>query len=225
MSIPPPLTASVEPQAMDPSSEGLSQPDTTRAAEIRDGDVRRTSSPTDEDLCAEAELVQRAVAGDRVAFRTIYEQNVRTVYVFVTNRVGPSLADDLVAETFAKAFERIDRFEWRGVPIRAWLLRIAYHQVIARSRRRSSSEILTDEPVPAGVGSHEDRLVDHLTDHAEVRRAMATLSDAQRTVVELRYFRELSVPETALVLELTEEAVRALTYRSLRSLRAALTNR
>jgi len=213
---------------MNSSSEGPSQPEGTRPSASRDGDVGRTSRDpqgrllSDDELASEAELVTRAAAGDRAAFRTIYEQNVQVVYRFVSSRVATSLVDDLVAETFARAFERIDGFEWRGVPIRAWLLRIAYHQVVGRSRRRSSSEVLTDEPEPPGVSSHEDRLVDRLTDHEQVLVAMASLSPPQRAVIELRYFRELSVPETALVLELSEEAVRALTYRSLRSLRAAL---
>jgi RNA polymerase sigma factor (sigma-70 family) len=225
---------------MEPSSEGLSQPEGTREHEARDGDPAdsrrdvgrteggqpaadaRSERHQEEDLEAEAELVRRASAGDRAAFRLLYEQNVKVVYRFVAARVAPSQVDDLTAETFARAFERIDGFEWRGVPIRAWFLRIAYHQVIGQSRRRSSSEVLTDDPTPPEVLSHEDGLVDRLTDHQEVLDAMATLSSAQRTVVELRYFRELSVPETAVVLELSEEAVRALTYRSLRSLRAAL---
>lgn len=222
---------------MNSSSDGVSQPEPTRPAGGRDGDLRRTPpgapapvgpgdpqgrSISEAELAAEAELVARATAGDRTAFRGIYEQNIQIVYRFVSARVAPSLVDDLVAETFARAFERIDGFEWRGVPIRAWLLRIAYHQVVGRSRRRSSSEVLTDEPEPPGVGSHEDGLVDRLTDHQDVLTAMASLSPPQRAVIELRYFRELSVPETAVVLELSEEAVRALTYRSLRSLRASL---
>ena len=218
---------------MNSSSGGPSQPEGTRRPASRDGDVGRiprvSQDPrgrviSDEELAAEADLVARAAAGDRAAFRTIYEQNVQVVYRFVSSRVAMSLVDDLVAETFARAFERIEGFEWRGVPIRAWLLRIAYHQVVGRSRRRSSSEVLTDEPEPPGVGSHEDGLVDRLTDHQQVLAAMASLSPPQRAVIELRYFRELSVPETAVVLELSEEAVRALTYRSLRSLRAALPN-
>jgi RNA polymerase sigma-70 factor (ECF subfamily) len=226
---------------MNPSSEGQSQPEGTRETGARDGvpadsgrDVgRRTAAVpeardpkgtplTEAELAAEAALVARASAGDRGAFRTLYEQNVTVVYRFIAARVAPSLVDDLTAETFAKAFERIDTFEWRGVPIRAWLLRIAYHQVIGRARRRSSSEVLTDDPTPDHVVSHEDGLVDRLTDHHDVVTALAALPDSQRAVIELRYFRELSVPETALVLELTDEAVRALTYRSLRSLRAAL---
>jgi RNA polymerase sigma-70 factor (ECF subfamily) len=236
---------------MNSSSEGLSQPEGTRGAPARDdepadsgGDVGRTGARpgtppaarpdpaeardpkgrqmSDAELAAEADLVQRATRGDRAAFRALYEQNVKIVYSFIAARVAPSQVEDLTAETFARAFERIESFEWRGVPIRAWLLRIAFHQVVGRSRRRSSSEVLTDDPTPPGIGSHEEALVDRLTDHQDVAAAMASLSPSQRAVVELRYFRELSVPETALVLELSEEAVRALTYRSLRSLRAAL---
>jgi len=175
-----------------------------------------------EALEAERQLVGRAQAGDRDAFRELYQQNVRLVVAFLANRVGSAAAEDLTAETFARAFERIDSFEWRGVPIRAWLLRIAYHQLVGQTRRRSSSEIVTDEVTVADQHSHEDSVVDQLTVHRSLLDAVASLPPQQRLAVELRYLRELTVSETAVVLELSEEAVRAVTYRSLRSLRAAL---
>jgi RNA polymerase sigma-70 factor (ECF subfamily) len=218
-------------------------PEPRRSEDPRDGDVGRTRSDPDrgaglaglaataEDrehevdakaLEAERVLIARAQDGDRHAFHQLYEQNVRLVVSFLANRVGAAAAEDLTAETFARAFERIGSFEWRGVPIRAWLLRIAYHQLVAQTRKRSSSEIVSDEVAVEDQRSHEDSVVDHLTTHRALLDAVASLPPAQRTAVELRYLRELSVPETAVVLELSEEAVRALTYRSLRSLRAAL---
>ncbi len=186
------------------------------SAEDREPDVDADA------LEAERVLIAQAQDGDRHAFHQLYERNVRLVVSFLANRVGAAAAEDLTAETFARAFERIGTFEWRGVPFRAWLLRIAYHQLVAQTRKRSSSEIVSDEVAVEDQRSHEDAVVDQLTTHQALLAAVASLPPAQRMAVELRYLRELSVSETAVVLELSEEAVRALTYRSLRSLRAAL---
>jgi RNA polymerase sigma-70 factor (ECF subfamily) len=187
---------------------------------------RSAAAGSDEaDLELERVLVERARAGDREAFRALYERNVRVVHGFLANRVGPDEAEDLAAETFARAYERLDRFEWRGIPLRAWLLRIAYHEIVSRSRRRGPAEVLTDEPDPGAGTGHatapgpEDLVVDHHTRQGDVLDALAGLPAAQRAVVELRYLRDLSVAETAEVLELSTEAVRSLTYRSLRNLR------
>ena len=178
--------------------------------------------PADPALAAEAATIERAQAGDRAAMRQLYDDNVRMVFAFVVRRVGPGVADDLTAEVFTKAFERLDRFEWRGIPIRSWLLRIAYNEIVGRARRRSSTEVVTDEPEAGSVAGPEDAVVEALSADGDVLEALAALSPPQRAAVELRYLRGLSVSETAVVLDLQEEAVRALTYRALKALRAAL---
>lgn len=187
-----------------------------------DGPSRPEVDRPDCGLDEERSVVERAQAGDREAFRQLYEANVATVVSFLARRVGPQVAEDLAAETFAKAFERLDRFEWRGVPIRAWLLRIAYHEVVARSRRRATGELMTDDPRPPPSDGHEDAVVDHLVLSSTLAAALSSLGAQQRLAVELRYLRGLSVAETSEVLGIGTDAVRALTYRSLTSLRAAL---
>ena len=122
---------------------------------------------------------------------------------------------------FARAWQHLPRYEWRGVPFRAWLLRIAYTQVLGRARRRSSHElVLVELPAASSEGADAQALRD--LDAGELLAALARLGDAHQAVLELRFLRECSVAETAGALELTEEAVRSLTYRALRALRAAM---
>lgn len=167
----------------------------------------------------EQAIVEQAVAGDRDAFRRLYEQNASTVFAFIRNRVGAQPAEDLTAETFCRAYEHLPRYEWRGVPFRAWLLRIAYHLVVARSRSRTDSELPVADPLPVEVPSHEDGVVGS-SESESLRISLATLSLAHQTVLDLRFLREFSVAETAAALDASEEAVRALTYRALKALRA-----
>jgi RNA polymerase sigma factor (sigma-70 family) len=166
----------------------------------------------------EEHLVRRASAGDLDAFHLLYERNVDTVFGFLRNRVGPQRAEDLTADTFVKAFERIGGFEWRGIPIRAWLLRIAYNLIVAASRR-PGDEVATEVEGAMPVTTGPEELVVDRTASSPALLALAQLPEAQQLVVQLRFLQELSVAETAAVIGSTDEAVRAQTYRALRNLR------
>ena len=166
----------------------------------------------------EAELIALAKAGDQAAFETIYRQNVAQVHGFLRVRVGQTLADDLAAETFVAAWRGLGGYEDRGTPIRAWLMRIAYRQILAHARRRSSSEVVSSELDVGSVAPVEDEALGSVQ-AAELRTLLRHLPPAQSSALNLRYLRDFSVAETAAVLDTTEEAVRALTYRALATLR------
>lgn len=177
--------------------------------------VRATDdAPADE----ERELVERAIAGDRDAFQRLYELHVEAVFAFLRARAPRELAEDLAAETFCRAYQHIGRYEWRGSPYRAWLLRIARNLLIAHWRSKSSGvNLLADlEPV---ADAHVDADPTERMAAAEVVARLAELPDRHREVIELRFLEERSVAETAVLLEISEEAVRALTMRAMRTLR------
>jgi RNA polymerase sigma-70 factor (ECF subfamily) len=61
----------------------------------------------------------------------VYEKYFSRVYRYIALRVGDKTeAEDLTEQVFLKAFESISSFKWRGVPVSAWLFRIAHNQVI-----------------------------------------------------------------------------------------------
>jgi RNA polymerase sigma-70 factor (ECF subfamily) len=156
---------------------------------------------------------------DRSLFRQVYEKNVSTVFAFLRARVGHDAAEDLTAETFCRAYQHYEAWEDRGLPIRAWLLRIARNLVIAESRKGKA------ELVPIADHHAVDRApgtagVDDSMEGAAALAALASLPENHRTVLQLRYLQELSVGETAAVMSLSEEGVRALAYRALKGLRA-----
>jgi RNA polymerase sigma-70 factor, ECF subfamily len=139
-------------------------------------------------------------------------------------RVGQSDAEDLTAETFTRAFKGIRRFEPRGVPFRAWLFRIANNLIIGQARRArdvAPLDLVGPGQLPTSRLDPADAAVRSVEDTG-LAAALARLPASHATVLDLRYLRELSVAETAQAMEITPEAVRALTYRALRSLRSEL---
>lgn len=167
----------------------------------------------------EVELVDAARGGDRGAFHVLYERNADTVYRYAAARVGPHEAEDVTAEVFCRAWTVLPRYEQRGRPFAAWLVRIARNLLISRARR--TWPVLYDDTVRAtsGDGSFEEHLVTTLMGEA-LREALEHLDDRHREVLRLRYLDGLSAVEAGQRLGLGDEAVRALTYRALRSLRA-----
>jgi RNA polymerase sigma-70 factor (ECF subfamily) len=168
-------------------------------------------------------LVERARAGDREAFGALYDRYADDVFRFVYHRTGHrQLAEDITADTWLRALRSIGRFEWQGRDFSAWLVTIARnlaadHFKSHRYRRASpydlaELELVDDDHDPAELAAQ-------LAAGVQLRRAVDRLSTAdQQQVIELRFFRGLSVAETAAVMGRRENAVKALQYRATQAL-------
>lgn len=85
---------------------------------------------------ADERLLIEAAQQDPSRFAELYEQNFHRVYAFIARRVHDRAeAEDVTAEVFHQALSNIGRFEWRGIPFAAWLLRIAANTLADRWQR------------------------------------------------------------------------------------------
>ncbi len=133
----------------------------------------------------------------------------------------PVVAEDVVAETFERALQYLARYEWRGLPFRAWLYRIASSAIANRTRRRTTVGIAAAvEPVDQALGP-EDMLL-RGERHEDLMAAVAALPLLQRQVVLLRYGEELSLKDIGMALARSEGAARALLFRAQRALQRQL---
>lgn len=168
---------------------------------------------------SEHELIDQARSGDSAAFRALYDAHVDRIFRFAAVRIGRQEAEDITAETFCRAWSALGRYEHRGAPFAAWLFRIERNLIASRGRRHTADH-LDDTGVPAvAQPSFEDGLVARL-EAADLAGPLRALPERHREVLELRFVEDLPVPEVATILDLTEEATRALTYRALKALRA-----
>src|SRR2546425_11764674 len=84
---------------------------------------------------AERLLIEGAQRDPR-RFAELYEDNFEQVYAFIARRVRDrDEAEDLTSEVFHQALANLARFEWRGVPLPAWLFPVAAHPVLHPAER------------------------------------------------------------------------------------------
>ncbi|MGC8951768.1 RNA polymerase sigma factor [Chloroflexus sp.] len=141
---------------------------------------------------------------------------------YFTRRLrDPDLARDLHHDLFLRLLERAPAFVDRGVPIDAWLFRLAHDLVVDTHRRAGRTVPLTDA---AHFAADDDVAITclHAADHAALNQAIATLPLAYRRVLTLRFRDTCSLADTARQLGLSLSATKALQRRAIARLQAIL---
>jgi RNA polymerase sigma-70 factor, ECF subfamily len=165
------------------------------------------------------ELVKRAQDGDTEAFGKIYDAFLTPIYRYVVFRFPEDLAEDLVADVFVKAWEKLHTYRvMAGVPFSAWLFRIARHAVIDAYRSERGFEELNDEMVDEKSENDPKLQTERSLSVGIVRRAMQKLPKDYRDVLLLHYVAGLGHSEVADALRMTEGYVRIIKFRALKKL-------
>ena len=168
---------------------------------------------------ADERLLVEAAQRDPSRFADLYDRHFDRVWAYVAHRVRDrDAAEDVTSEVFHKALAGLPRFEWRGAPFGAWLLRIAANAIVDRAKR-SAREVVDSDRVPEGSSEPDMAVVD---EWARIFRLVEELPADQRTVIVARYMEEQSVREVAARLNRSEGAVKQLQLRALQTLRARL---
>jgi RNA polymerase sigma-70 factor (ECF subfamily) len=147
-------------------------------------------------------------------FEALFRQNADAVLAYATRRSDPDTAQEVVAETFAVAWRRLDVVP---DPAIAWLLGVA-RKVLANERRsRSRSESLTLRIVNGPVSSPDDpaEVVDA---RLSVQAAIDRLLPAEREVLELLAWEGLSPAQAAEALGCSRAAIAVRLHRARRRL-------
>jgi RNA polymerase sigma-70 factor (ECF subfamily) len=168
-------------------------------------------------------LVKQAQEGDAEAFGKIYDHFFDPIYRYTAFRAPDELVEDLVADIFVKAWEKLHRYKvYRNVPFGAWLFRIARHTVIDAYRTERHFEEVPEDLADTDVLNRADTNMHHQDLLRTVRQALRELPRRYREILLLCYVAELPHSEVARVLHLTTGAVRILKFRALRRLEALL---
>ncbi len=168
-----------------------------------------------------AQIVARAIAGDREAFGAIYEEYFTPVYRYVLFRVrSKDDADELTQEVFLRALGAFARYEAKRENPLPYFYTIAKNAIIDRGKKQKAvamdGEILAQ--VPDDVARTDDQAIER-EEFSALHRSLARLPEDQREALELRFMGELSGRDVARLMGKSEEAVRQLQSRGLRALR------
>jgi RNA polymerase sigma-70 factor (ECF subfamily) len=171
------------------------------------------------------QLVQKAQEGDQDAFSELMSKYRDSIFYMVLKMVNSrNDAEDLTMESFAKAFNNLKRYDFKYA-FSTWLFKIATNNSIDFIRKKKLDTHSIDEPIKTDKG--EIHSVNIKTEHPDpeqkvergerivsVRSAVKKLKDKYRTLIELRYYEELSYDEIAEQLDLPLGTVKAQLYRA-----------
>lgn len=177
---------------------------------------------------AEERWLIEAAQQDPSRFAELYERNFDVVYAFIARRVRDrDCAQDLTADVFHSALASLRRFEWRGAPFAAWLLRIAANAVADHFKRAAKEGPRVNADDPPEPGSAEgpmgaEAALDDFEQRARLFRLVDALPADQRRVIIMRFAQQRTIREIASALRRTEGAVKQLQFRGLENLRARM---
>lgn len=166
---------------------------------------------------AQERLQIEAAQRDPGRFAELYEDNFERVYAFVARRVHDrDHAQDLTADVFHQALANLPRFEWRGAPFGAWLMRIAANAVTDHFRRAAKER---EMPVP---DDSLHRSLDDVEPRVRLFRMVEKLPADQRKVIAMRFAQQKSIREIATELGRSEGAIKQLQFRALQNLKTRM---
>jgi RNA polymerase sigma-70 factor (ECF subfamily) len=172
----------------------------------------------------EAKLIQRAKEGNPSAFSEIYARCQPAIYRYIFYRVNDAAtAEDLTSEVFVRLVDKIDRFNYTGQPILAWLYTIARNLISDYLRRvqRLPPTVPLDEQPEAQLSNPGWSAEVTLTQQM-LASALAHLTEEQRQVIILRFIEGMDSKTAAQIMDKSLGAIKALQHRALVALREIL---
>ena len=171
----------------------------------------------------EEELVRRAQQCDQEALSWLYQLFYPKLYNYGCLQLGDAqLAEDLASEVLLRVLESLQDYRFRGLPVAAWVFRIARNYVIDLHRRRQRRPQV---PLFDGIPDADDdphALAERALARRELYLAMRHLTEEQRQVVILKFIEGMDNTSVARVLGRSEGAVKSLQHRALVALRKML---
>ncbi|MBI4584031.1 MAG: sigma-70 family RNA polymerase sigma factor [Planctomycetes bacterium] len=170
-------------------------------------------------------LVNRAQEGDRAAFEELVTKARQGLLASVRLRIGAHLRakldpEDVIQETFLKAFQSLERFQWQGKDsFDRWLQGIAENLILdaaKRERVRQDLQIPRDPPGESTTASKHLRREERFE---RLKKSIEGLSPDYQKVILLARIDGLKIDEIAERMDRSPSAVKNLLFRAMKELR------
>ncbi len=169
-------------------------------------------------------LLDRARNWDKQALTEIYDRYAPAIYRYVYRRLGrEAVAQEIAAETFHRLLGALKNGGGPNRHLSGWLYRVAHNLVVDfyRGEPEEPNASLDQVQLMAEDSSGETLIIQD-EEVNRLRAGLRRLTPLQQQVLTLRFLEELSLKETAGILEKTAGAVKGLQYRAVQSLRRIL---
>jgi RNA polymerase sigma-70 factor (ECF subfamily) len=179
---------------------------------------------------SDAELLRRIGEGDVDAVGELYDRYASLLMPLALRILRDRAeAEDIVHDAFVTVSDRAGQYVAERGSVGAWLVTLVRNLAIDRTRRRDrrgalARDVLVHEPNALGERRVDDpeTLTAGASDRAKIRRALATLPEAQRTTLEVAFFEGLSYPEIAARESVPLGTIKSRAARAIMALREAL---
>lgn len=172
------------------------------------------------ELSKEKELIEQTKK-DSKKFEKIYREYVKDVFRYSLSIVyNQDKAEDITQEAFTKALENINKFQWKGLSIKAWLFTIARNTAYDRFAKKKEMP-LGDRIKDAKDTEYTDKNVDPKL-QSDISEALRKLPTVTREIVILKIWEEYKFIEIADIVDKTEGAVKMQFYRGIERLKELL---
>ena len=169
-------------------------------------------------------------------FGEIFDAYYKTIFNYIFHRVADyDISRDIAADTFLKAYLKIQSFVWKDTSVLTWLYRIATNEVNYFYRKNKSAKLFQDKFFtqvdtlfePEEYQSEKQLLDNELKqdeDFAKVQHSLKQLDIKYQEVLSLRYFEKKSIIEIAEILNKKEGTIKSLLSRGLEKLKIKFNN-
>jgi RNA polymerase sigma-70 factor (ECF subfamily) len=166
--------------------------------------------------------LKRAAQGDQEAFGVLYERYVSRIYSYIYYRTGNQHdAEDLTARVFFRAMRHIENYTDRGLPLSAWLYRIAHNLVANWHRDNSRRKVIPLDEIILVRQSGElpEAVLIDIEEKESLLQVIHQLPPDRQQLIILKFVEHMSNAEIGQVMGRSEGAVKSLYHRTLLSLR------
>lgn len=166
-------------------------------------------------------LIRTIRLGSEEARRFLVDRHLQSIYNVVFRIVGSgSDAEDLVQETFLRAFQRLDLYD-EQFGLRNWLLKIATNLALSHLRAQRRQRKLERDFAESGIKRFE--VSTEPGEWEQCNHLLDLLDKDQRAAIVLFHFQQMSYADVARVMDIPINTVRTLLHRSRQRLRELMT--
>lgn len=167
-------------------------------------------------------LLQRARSFDQTALAEVYDQFSPAIYAYAVRLTGdPDLAEECVAEVFARLLRALKAGQGPTDHLQAYLYRIA-HNWLTDLFRRQPPPLELHEDFPAIEADQPEANTQARMQQQAIRNALRRLTPEQCQVIMLRFYQQCSIEDTAAAMQKEQTAVKALQHRAMQALKKVL---